>query len=87
MSTGDGAFSINASVMIGAKEGRKRAENDLQLVANRIALLRYEEQVDMILGCISSVCLVYCNNFYVFICFVSELLKKLLKRKQEHKKF
>jgi hypothetical protein len=24
---------------------RKRAENDLQLVANRIALLRYEEQV------------------------------------------
>lgn len=44
LSTGDGAFSINASVMIGAKEGRKRAENDLQLVANRIALLRYEEQ-------------------------------------------
>jgi hypothetical protein len=30
--------------MLEAKEGRKRAENDLQLVANRIALLRAEEQ-------------------------------------------
>jgi hypothetical protein len=30
--------------MIDAKECRKRAENDLQLIANRIALLRFEEQ-------------------------------------------
>jgi hypothetical protein len=41
----DSSFSVNASAMIDAKECRKRAENDLQLVANRIALLRYEEQV------------------------------------------
>jgi hypothetical protein len=41
----DGSFSVNAGAMIEAKESRKRTENDLQLVANRIALLRYEEQV------------------------------------------
>ena len=41
----DSSFSVNAGAMIDAKESRKRAENDLQLVANRIALLRYEEQV------------------------------------------
>lgn len=41
----DSSFSVNAGAMIEAKDTRKRAENDLQLVANRIALLRYEEQV------------------------------------------
>lgn len=40
----DSSFSVNAGAMIEAKDTRKRAENDLQLVANRIALLRYEEQ-------------------------------------------
>ena len=40
----DGSSSVNASAMIDAKEQRKRAENDLQLIANRIALLRFEEQ-------------------------------------------
>lgn len=40
----DTSLSMNASAMIEAKECRKRAENDLQLIANRIALLRFEEQ-------------------------------------------
>lgn len=36
--------ALNASAMMDAKGSRKRAENDLQLIANRIALLRIEEQ-------------------------------------------
>ena len=34
----------NASVMLDVVSGRKRAEGDLQMLANRIALLRTEEQ-------------------------------------------
>jgi hypothetical protein len=41
--TSDGA-SLSALAMLEAKSGRKRAEGDLQLLANRIALLRLEEQ-------------------------------------------
>ena len=34
----------NANTMLDVKQHRKRAESDLQLLANRIALLRVEEQ-------------------------------------------
>ena len=34
----------NTSAMLDVKDNRKRAESDLQLLANRIALLRVEEQ-------------------------------------------
>ena len=37
----------NASAMLDTKNNRKRAEADLQLLANRIALLRAEEQKAM----------------------------------------
>lgn len=40
----DGFMSVTASAMLEAKDHRKRAENDLQLLSNRIALLRIEEQ-------------------------------------------
>ena len=40
-------MSITASAMLEAKDHRKRAESDLQLLANRLALLRLEEQKAM----------------------------------------
>lgn len=39
-----GTQATSASAMLDVKNGRKRAEADLQLLANRIALLRAEEQ-------------------------------------------
>jgi len=39
-----GSAATNASTMLDVKNNRKRAEADLQLLANRIALLRAEEQ-------------------------------------------
>lgn len=39
-----GTQNTSASAMLDVKNGRKRAEADLQLLANRIALLRAEEQ-------------------------------------------
>lgn len=40
-------ISVTASAMLDAKDHRKRAESDLQLLANRLALLRLEEQKAM----------------------------------------
>lgn len=46
-SPGNRSMDSNASAMLDLKNNRKRAEGDLQLLANRIALLRAEESKAM----------------------------------------